>query len=214
MKNDYARIFILILIAIIILSVSYLFDLKDFSIQSFFNMITICIAIWGLKFTQMTYQKSKKESEQKERKELLERQPSFLFKEVTQCKTTTNNAGYITYGFQYTFSMENIGKIAKHLSFSKIDNFENHPMIEDVIIPNEITFLINDEAENITFEFVTRSEYWAIKSTDFFFSVTYRDIFGEERTMPLIMTVDPDLYSHINNQTYFVKLKDVPKELK
>jgi hypothetical protein len=162
----------------------------------------------------MTYQKSKKESEQKERKELLERQPSFLFKEVNQGKTTTNDAGYITYGFQYTFSMENIGKIAKHLSFSKIDNFENHPIIEDVLLPNEITFLINNEAENITFEFVTRSEYWAVKSTDFLFAVTYRDIFGEERTMPLIMTVEPDLYSHINNQRYFVKLKDVPKELK
>ena len=83
----------------------------------FLNFLSILIAFSSLLFTVITYKKSLKEAGKKERKELLERQPSFLFNYTKTEPFTTNDAGYITYEYQYIFSMKNIGKIAKHLSF-------------------------------------------------------------------------------------------------
>jgi len=213
-KTSYIRTLIYLLIAIFVINILYLFDFKDFSISYFLNFLSILIAFSGLLFTVITYKKSLKEAEKKERKELLERQPSFLFNYKKTEPLRTNDAGYITYEYQYIFSMENIGKIAKHLSFSVIDNFENYPTIEKVLPPNNIDALPNSAIENITFAFVTRNDYWIARDTNFSFEVTYRDTFGDERTMPLILTVEPYLYSDINNPTYTAKLRENTKELR
>ena len=213
-KTSYIRTLIYLLIAIFVTNLLNLFDFKDFSMSYFLNFLSILIAFSSLLFTVITYKKSLKEAGKKERKELLERQPSFLFNYTKTEPFTTNDAGYITYEYQYIFSMKNIGKIAKHLSFSVIDNFENYPTIEKVLPPNNIDALPNSAIENITFAFVTRNDYWIARDTNFSFEVTYRDTFGDERTMPLILTVEPYLYSDINNPTYTAKLRENTKELR
>ncbi len=214
MKNNYMRILTVILI--VILSVSYLFDFKDFSIQSFLNMITICLAIWGLKFTQMTYQKSKKESEQKERKELLERQPSFYFELIRRSQIQEQiNLDHLKerYWHAYSFDMRNIGKMAKYLSFLNTEKLDDNIEIKEIELPSDIPILLNEETKKITFRFMTEDKVLFNNPINLNFAITYRDTLGEERIFPLIMTIKRDLNSP-RRSDYEITIRDDPKNIK
>jgi len=212
---SHIRISSYLIAAILVINVIYLFDFKDFSLSSFFNYLTASTAFLSLFIAYKTYEKSKKEFEEKAKKDLLQIQPSFLFNKVREFTTTEtlrfgSDIEYKKY-YYFTFSMKNIGKIARYLSFSEAQNYK---LFESISLPEEIPVLSNEDTQEIQFVFQPFGEFLCSELIVLNFKINYRDSLGEQRTLPLIMSIKPTQNLKDYDRSYKVILTDDPKNIK
>lgn len=206
----------ILLVILFRVSLSYSIDCKDLSLDTLANILTVCIAIAGLFFTWATHKKSVKEANYKDRKDLLERQPSFYFELIRWSQIQeTMNLDHLKerYWHTYSFDMRNIGKMAKHLSFSNTEKLDTNIEIKEIELPSDIPILLNEETKKITFRFITENEVLCKNPINLNFKITYRDTLGEKRILPLIMTIEPDL-NLSKRSDYEVTIRDDPKNIK